>query len=143
MTLALCSYSIYVQFVNFLSSSAWFFSLFGVQYIIYLFDGEYNKMNCFTLFVKVIELTCFIVLITFATQRGGTKALLIFIFICVLRAFSGRNFCVHKDACSYLEVFLLNRDIKGLKAAIFCLSQCFTTLLNRFHLRTSTSPRRF
>lgn len=38
-------------------------------------------MNDFTLLVKVIELTGLTVLIIFAIQGGGTKALLIFMFV--------------------------------------------------------------
>lgn len=69
----LCGYCICIHCVYFLSFSAWFFPLFGIQYVIYLFDSEYNEMNSLGLLIKIIELTGLTVLIIFAIQGGGEK----------------------------------------------------------------------
>lgn len=66
--------AVFILIVYFLSFSAWFFSVFGIQYVIYLFDGEYNDMNNLCLLIKIIELTGLTVLIIFAIQRQGKKS---------------------------------------------------------------------
>lgn len=68
MMTPLCGCCIYINCVSFLSFSAWFFSVLGIQYVIYLFDSEYNEMNSLGLLIKIIELTGLIVLIIFAIQ---------------------------------------------------------------------------
>lgn len=73
MMIPLCDYWIYIHCVYFLSFSAWFFSLVGIQYIIYLFNSEYNKMNNLGLLIKIIEFTYFIVVIVFCYSRRGKK----------------------------------------------------------------------
>lgn len=121
----LCGYCIYIHCVYFFPFSAWFFSVFGVQYVIHLFNGEYNEMNNLGLLIKIIELTGLIVLTVFAQKKH-------FSFDCVLDASYERNVYVHKDVCGYLAVSSLNTDVNGLKAAIYFLSQYFTTMLNKF-----------
>lgn len=65
----------------FLSFSAWFFSLFGVQYIIYLFHSEYNEMKCIFLHQNYwIGWSC---CASFAIHGAGKKQ---FSFDCVLNA---------------------------------------------------------
>lgn len=70
----LCDCCIYINCVYFLSFSAWFFSVFGIQYVIYLFDGECNDMNNLCLLIKIIELTGLTVLIIFTIQQQGKKS---------------------------------------------------------------------
>lgn len=65
---------IYSHCVYFLSFSARLFSLFGVQYIIYLFNGEWNEINTWGWLIKTIESTGLIVLILFAIQGEGGKS---------------------------------------------------------------------
>lgn len=126
----LCGYCICIHCVYFLSFSARFFPLFGIQYIIYLLNSEYNKMNNLGLLIKIIELTGLTVLIIFAIQGGGEKNH--FSFDRVLNPSYEINVYVHKDACGYLAVSSLNTDSNGLKVAIYFLSQYFTTTLNKF-----------
>lgn len=81
MMIPLCGYCICIHCVSFLSFSAWFFPLFGIQHVIYLFDSEYNEMNNLGLLIKTIELSGLTVLIIFAVQGGGGKKTL-FIWLC-------------------------------------------------------------
>jgi len=117
----LCGCCIYSHCVYFLSFSAWFFSLFGIQYVIDLFNSEYNEMNNLGLLIKIIELTGLIVLIAFAIQGGGKSAFQLVVY-------------VHEDVCGYgyLAVSSLNTDLNSLKAAVYFLSQYFTSMLNKF-----------
>lgn len=71
----LCGCCIYIHNVYFLSFSAWFFSLFGIQYLIYLFNSKYNEVKNLGLLIKMIELTSYIVLLIFAIQGRGKKGL--------------------------------------------------------------------
>lgn len=73
MMVLLCSYRFYINCVYFLSFSTRFVSLFGIQYIIYLFDSEYNEIKSLGLLIKIIELTALIVLIIFAIPEGERK----------------------------------------------------------------------
>lgn len=71
-------YCVYSHRVYFLPFSAWLFSLFGVQYIIYLFNGEWNEINTWGWLIETTELTGLTVLIIFAIQgEGGEEALFI------------------------------------------------------------------